>query len=441
MERVIRMHRSIDVRTAERNPEAGNTLVVVLLVLFLLTSLGISYVAVTKGDKQIAGNQMISSQAFENAEAGISEVLYRMSDPTAGSTIYLGETGGYTPGWGRYVVTDPGNSGLDPDYDATISDGLDNDGDAAVDEASERYPEKGSKQNSGMALSNKLDYPWVKVRYKLNGANQIVRFGDHDNDATTPPRENLVRGIPKIIVTAAGRRSAANKIVTVEAIKWPLPPVPGSVYTEGNMGFAGAAFIIDGRDHYATAPWDTIPGAPPIAGISTPNDPANISSELNGQQSNNVLGEGGEPSVLSSPVNIDIQALATGFSQMADITLVGNQTNPSSADWGTVDDMKIVRIQGDLDISGNMSGSGVLIIEGDFKMGGTINWNGIVICLGDTDVLGGGSDKNIVGALVVQGDLADNSAINGNIKVLYSSEMIAKLNALTRYEVSSWIDQ
>jgi hypothetical protein len=126
---------------------------------------------------------------------------------------------------------------------------------------------------------------------------------------------------------------------------------------------------------------------------------------------------------------------------MADITLVGNQVNPSSTDWGTVSDLKIVRIQGDLTVSGNMSGAGVLVVEGDFTMGGTINWNGIVICLGDVDVVGGGSDKNIVGALVVQGELAGDSAINGNIKVLYSSEMIAKLNALTMYEVSSWIDQ
>lgn len=440
MERVIPMHRVNERRIAERSPEAGNTLVVVLLVLFLLTSLGISYVAVTKGDKQIAGNQMISSQAFENAEAGISEVLYRMSDPNAGTSIYLGETGGYTPGWGRYVVNDPGNSGLDPDYTDTQSDGLDNNGNAAVDESSERYPEKGSKQGF-LAMSNKLDYPWVKVRYKLNSANQIIMFGDHDNDATTPPRENLVRGIPKIIVTAAGRRGAANKIVTVEAVKWPLPPVPGSVYTEGAMSFAGAAFIIDGRDHYATAPWDTVPGAAPVAGISTPNDPTNISSQLSGQQSNNVLGTGGEPSVESSPVNIDIQALATGFSMMADIILVGDQTNPSSTGWGTVTDLKIVHVQGDLDVQGNMSGAGVLIIDGDFKMGGTINWNGIVICLGDVDVLGGGSDKNILGALLTQGSLSGDSAINGNIKVLYSSEMISKLNALSQYEVSSWIDQ
>ena len=423
-------------------------MVVVLLVLFLLTSLGISYVAVTKGDKQIAGNQMISTQAFENSEAGISEVLLRMSDPNVTpATIYLGEpVGAYTPGWGRYVVNDPGNAGLDPDYDDTRNDGLDNDGDNVVDEGNEHYPERGSRQGTaGLSLSQKLDYPWVKVRYKLNGANQIILFGDHDNNPSTPPQENLVRGIPKIIITAAGRRGAANKIVTVEAVKWPLPPVPGSIYTEGPMSFQGNAFYIDGHDHNYLAPYDTIPGAPPIAGISTPNDPTTISNNITGQQGDNVQGSGGDPSVQSSNVNLDVQAIAAAWSQMADITLNGDQQNPSSAGWGNITaippELKIVHITGDLDIQGNMSGAGVLIVDGDFKMGGTINWNGLVVVLGDVDVVGGGNAKNIIGGLVVQGTLSGETTVNGNITTYYSSAMVAQLNALTKYEVSSWIDQ
>src|SRR3989449_10831497 len=83
--------------------QEGNAMIVALLVLFLLTSLGISYVAVTKGDKQIAGNQMTAAQAFSNAEAGISEAMARMSDP--GDLNYIGEaTGTVTPGWGKYIV-------------------------------------------------------------------------------------------------------------------------------------------------------------------------------------------------------------------------------------------------------------------------------------------------------------------------------------------------
>src|SRR6185503_2340756 len=178
-----------------RGPEAGNTLVVAVLVLFLLTALGVSYVAVTKGEKQIAGNQTLSTQAFANAEAGITEALIRMSDPTAGASVYIGQQPGfYTPGWGKYIINDPGGSAYDPQYNATTADALDNNGNAAVDESSEHYPDTGSKQNTPglLSVSDRLDYQWVKVRYKLNGANQIILFGDHDNNPTTPPRENLV---------------------------------------------------------------------------------------------------------------------------------------------------------------------------------------------------------------------------------------------------------
>src|SRR2546425_2240314 len=151
-----------------------------------------------------------------------------MSDSSASEIAngnYIGETPPtVTPGWGIYVVNDPGNSGLDPQYNATLSDGLNNNGNASIDEASEHYPETGSKQFT-LALANRLDYPWVKVRYKLNGANQVLLFGDHDNDPVTPPRENTVRGFPELIVTASGRKGVGAKSVTVEAVKWPLPPI------------------------------------------------------------------------------------------------------------------------------------------------------------------------------------------------------------------------
>lgn len=428
----------------KRGSEAGNTLVIALLVLFLLTSLGVSYVAVTKGEKQIAGNQTTGTQAFENAEAGISEALTRMSNPNQPFPKFIGQQPGtYTAGWGRYIVNDPGGSANDPQYDATTSDGLDNDVDLATDEASEHYPETGSLQNGNpnVTLATRLDYPWVKVRYKLNNANQIVLFGDHDNDPTTPPRENLVRGVPKLIITSAGRRGLGNKIVTVEAVKWPLPPVPGSVYTEGSMSFNGNAFNIDGHDHNYTAPYDTVAGATPLPGIATPNDPNAIKAQLQSNQQDNVTGTGSDPSVQTSNVNLDLQAMAAAWSDLADITLVGDQSNPSTAGWGTVSSLKIVHIAGDLHVSGNAGGAGVLVIDGDFTLSGSFNWNGVVLCLGDMVVTGGGIAKQVVGAVMVQGTLTGSTSMNGNITCLYSSAMISKLNALSRYEVSSWIDQ
>ena len=436
---MIRNHRNI-ARIAR--PDAGNAMVVALLILFLMTSLGISYVAVTKGDKQIAGNQMTAAQAFEYAEAGISESLIRMSDPTATPPgTYIGETTpGTTPGWGKYIINDPGNSGLDPQYNATLSDGVDNDGDAAIDESSEHYPETGSKQFT-LPLASRLDYPWTKVRYKLNGANQVLLFGDHDNDPTTPARENTVRGVPELIITASGRKGVGAKAVTVEAIKWPLPPMPGSVYAEGDMNFAGNSFYIDGHDHDFAAPYDTISGATPLPGISSPNNAGAIAGSLTSQQEDNVQGSGADPSVQTSPLNLDIAAIAAGWVQMADVTYAGSQNNPSTADWGTIGDLKVVHIAGDLDVSGTSTGAGVLVIDGNFKMGGTFNYNGIVIVLGDMDIVGGGSAKQVVGGVMVQGTLNGTSVVNGNVKFVYSSAMISQLYSLTRYEISSWIDQ
>jgi cytoskeletal protein CcmA (bactofilin family) len=102
---------------------------------------------------------------------------------------------------------------------------------------------------------------------------------------------------------------------------------------------------------------------------------------------------------------------------------------------------KVVHVAGDLHVSGNASGAGVLVIDGDFDLSGSFNWNGVVLVLGDVMVTGGGIAKQVVGALMVQGSLTGTSTFNGNIKLLYSSEMIGKLNSLSRYEVSSWIDQ
>jgi hypothetical protein len=140
-------------------------------------------------------------------------------------------------------------------------------------------------------------------------------------------------------------------------------------------------------------------------------------------------------------LNLDIAAIAAGWTQIADVTYVGNQNNPPTDEWGTVDDLKVVHIAGDLDVSGTSTGSGVLVIDGNFQMGGTFNYNGIVIVLGDLDVVGGGNAKQVVGGVMVQGTVSGSSNVNGNVTIVYSSAMINQLYSLTRYEISSWIDQ
>ena len=78
--------------------ESGNALVAALLVLMVLTAAGVAFVAVTKSEKQISGNAVMATEAFYNAEAGISEGLYRMSFKKD-SLNFIGPNGPETPGW------------------------------------------------------------------------------------------------------------------------------------------------------------------------------------------------------------------------------------------------------------------------------------------------------------------------------------------------------
>jgi hypothetical protein len=414
-------------------------LVIVLLALFLLTSLGISYVALTHGDRQRADDPIAGSQALGNAQAGIREVLTRMSVP--GGAEYIGQMpGSYTPGWGRYVVNTPGGSGSDPQFDVPATDGLDNDGDRAVDEAGEHYPETGSRQISLVGQA-RLDYPWVKVRYKLNATNQVILFGDHDNDPTTPPRENLTQGVPKIIVTAAGRSGSVTRIVTVEAVKWPPPPVPGAVYVEGAVMFLGEEFQINGHDHGASFPTDSIPGADSFAGVATPNDPNAIASELSPLQLGCVRGAGAEPSVGASSVNLDLQAMSEAWSQFANVTLDGEAKNPDMAAWGSLGKLRIVHVKGNLTITGSGSGAGILLVDGNLEWVGAAHWAGLILCMKDAKLHGIGDTPMLLGSILIQGTTSGRSEIAGDTKILYSSAMIHQLAALTGYEVSSWLDQ
>jgi hypothetical protein len=404
------------------------------MVLMVLTSLGVAYVAVTKSEKQIAGNTVTAAQAMYAAEAGIAEGLHRMAFP-AESTNYIGHAGLPVAGWGRYIVLTNGASLLDPDGPSLAADGFDNDQDGFVDESGERYPEVPTKQ----AISaSALRYPFVRVEYKTQGS-QLVRFGDADNDPTTLPAENLVKGAPVLRITAAGQRGNAAKTLEAEAVRFPLISVASAVWAGGPMAFNGNAFLIDGHDHPATAPFDTIPGAPPVPGILT-QGPASDATLL-GPQQDNVTGEGGDNSVQQSTFTYDFNQLWATFSTMADHSFLGPAVwSSSTPSYGSLSQPKVTVVNGPLVVNGTWSGGGILMVNGSLSMGGGCQFTGIVLANGDVTLTGGGPADvaRIVGGIVYQGTLIDNSSTSGAGRVYYSSEAINAALTLNRYTLAWW---
>jgi len=411
-------------------------MVVALLVLLVLTTAGVAYVAVTKSEKQIAGNSMIATQALYAAEAGITEGLHRMSFPSE-SLNYIGPTATPVAGWGRYIVIAPGRSVLDPDGPALEHDGLDNNENGLIDEPGERYPEVLTKQTVNASA---LRYPYVRVEYKTQGGN-LVLFGDADDDPSTPPVENFLKGTPVLRITARGRQGNADKTLEAEAVRFPLIQVNSAIWAGGPLGFDGNGFIVDGHDHAATPPLDTIPGAAPVRGILSLGPSTDVTANLSSNQQDNVTGTGGDNSVQQSAFTYDFNKLWSQFSGMADNSYNGNQSwSGSSSGYGSLDDPKVTVVNGNLQITGGWTGGGVLIVNGNLDMRGASQFAGVVICMGDVDFAGGGpSDQaHVVGGLIYQGTMVNASRLHGSSDIYYSTQAVNAANMVGRYTLSWW---
>jgi hypothetical protein len=417
-----------------RRGDSGNAMVVALLVLMVLTTAAVAYVAVTKSEKQIAGNSMIATQALYAAEAGITEGLHRMAFP-AESTTYIGPAGVPTPGWGRYIVLVAGASALDPDRGALATDGMDNDEDGIIDEVGERYPEVLTKQTIN---ANTLRYPYVRVEYKTQGGN-LVLFGDADDDPSTPPVENFMKGTPVLRITARGRTGNADKVLEAEAVRFPIIQVAGAIWAGGHLTANGNAFLTDGHDHAATAPYDTLTGAAPAPAVLTKGMTTDF--PLSSNQEDNVSGMGGKASVEQSTFTYDFNSIYNQMSQMADYSFTGSQNFTSSTpDYGTYANPKVTVVNGNLSCAGNWSGGGLLVVNGNLSMGGGCQFTGVVVCLGDVDIAGGGPADvaHVLGGLIYQGTVVNNSSIGGSANVYYSSQAVNAANAVGRYTLSWW---
>jgi hypothetical protein len=101
----------------------------------------------------------------------------------------------------------------------------------------------------------------------------------------------------------------------------------------------------------------------------------------------------------------------------------------------------VTYVNGNLTLSGNQSGAGVLAVNGDLTFSGNVAFTGLVLVSGNIRFSGGGSSKMIRGSLMIGGDaaLADVFTLNGGVDLQYSSAVITRVNtAVSKWSAGGW---
>ena len=426
--------------------ERGLALPMALLCLLTLTGLVLAFLTVSAFEPQISANHVQNTQARFAAEAGIE--------------------------WGfDYLITNNNWNNL---LTTATANGRD---------ITPAQPWVGATANSGTFT--------VSIRNDIRPTDNQITGVAQDTGTATNDTNNIM------ILTATGTFGNATRTVTVAVKKAVLPTINAALALPGvqaDVNFSGSSFNILGTD------WNmdgTAGSARPVFGISVAGgntvNQTSVQNALANNQQNDVQGiSPSSPPPPAAPVlangdaavvndytltSQQVTDFVNAIKGQADITIdVSNGSTASYTDlgsscasninsntcFGTTSHPKIVYVKGDLnnslgqftglDISGQSTGTGILIVEGtNASINGAFTWNGPIIVTGSNVGLQyrGGGNGGIYGAILVNELSAEpalqfESDIRGNGNIRYSRQALDLVqNTMGRkfYQIYSWREQ
>lgn len=100
---------------------------------------------------------------------------------------------------------------------------------------------------------------------------------------------------------------------------------------------------------------------------------------------------------------------------VSSVTLVaGNEghvygTNPTISNYGSVASPQVIVVQGDLSVSGGLTGSGILLVTGNLTMSGNPSYDGLILVVGKGSVTKNGGGSGIVDGSMLIANLYNSS--------------------------------
>ena len=259
----------------------------------------------------------------------------------------------------------------------------------------------------------------------------------------------------------AGSLASHHKLNAVYRLAYPSFNILGALTVRGQVQVQGSSRV-DGKDEIP-AGWSTSGICPTpsggVAGVAAPDttivcsgtcpegkNPGNRIDGIPAAKSQNAAA--GDPNTYIKFGDQTWDMLAAN----ADITLPGGNytTAPTASggkcdysnlsNWGDptrttvpacADYFPIIYIKGDLKVAANSVAQGVLLVDGNVEMAGGFQFNGIMVVKNDIKSTGNGN-KITGSAFAGNTYTADNTSVNGNSEIQYSScavERAAKASA------------
>ena len=301
----INVRRKIQIMTKLHyvHNERGFALVVALMLLITLTVLGLATLSTTTTEIQIAANERVNAEALHAAEAGVNELLYRMSLPSGSPAVLVQDGGSQVNPNGTAFdarIDDPGKttgsiSGVNCTNDTPCPDTawqhtvfFDN----TVVQSGTQSPtivpvaEWGELNYSGVpadpagtiltvsymresdislasppASMNEDSDVTDFVYYDRNAGNRVVANLGINGVAAADGIDDIPAGYTKndaiLLITSTGKRGQSSKRLQVEVARISISPnVNASVSLGATSTFTGNSFI-SGLNHAADLDFST----------------------------------------------------------------------------------------------------------------------------------------------------------------------------------------
>ena len=423
-----------------RKSERGVALFIAIFALLLISVVALALMVMAGTETSLNSNYKSSVQAFYDAKAGVEEARGRLwaGNPNFLGTLVIPAATGVMPvGNATYILNPAGAEVVNPTDMSTANIYADR------QYASEWGGNPPAAATMTPSLSTQAGVPgplykWVRITPRTEKSENMDVNGDGALDNVNPlfydgaqqgtqAYLSALGGTPyqvfeltALAVTPSGSQRMVQYTVSQTNLNLQFPSALtfnglSPTYNAPNSN----PFDMNGNDRSGSnpAPACSVPPQPakPAVGVISPADIATAASGIPANRLNHYLGSGGTPSVgnVTLPNNENsVSSLNNLVDQIAKVaTVVTGPAGQGSINLGSASNPQITVVQadpnvpgstGDLTLTGNNTGYGILVVTGTLTFSGNSGWRGVVLVVGQGSLQeNGGGNNEFDGAILV----------------------------------------